>query len=452
MHVQKKGEGQGHINHWGFSPALDLGKAENFNLIGTGCPRNVLYTLHGSNLERKIEQNFNVIETQYDLIARQMLLLAIALDRDNYSLKEKVGLFVEVYGNTLVRSVTLDKLDSMLNTLIQAVTDDDYLARRFPAFDLSDLRQKDRDALENVFLFWRTQRKKTEIDIEKMWDSRLRTYLGTRYDYAQGAYDWDLNMRLVDELKIKQVTKIEYHRWRHTGVAFENHVEGAYKSVNRTLASGRVFSATNARDKSYRTGYWGDIITSPLISYGVDSRNSELLKLGNSMPTHSSEMITEWNLSALFYELDNPGLVYKEAASGDETEIATIVEVDEVEEGSSAVHGTERTKYRDGSRSIPINAKIKFLTQDLYKKCLEKGKIGSNSTTFCSVIFDHTLVDPLLKISDKLIFERPTFLFDVVNKELRENWSSKVELLCAESKLKRSKMKGDTFQSYEVYS
>ena len=101
---------------------------------------------------------------------------------------------------------------------------------------------------------------------------------------------------------------------------------------------------------------------------------------------------------------------------------------------------------------IPINAKIKFLTQDLYKKCLEKGKIGSNSTTFCSVIFDHTLVDPLLKISDKIIFERPTFLFDVVNKELRENWSSKVELLCAESKLKRSKMKGDKFQSYEVYS
>merc|ERR1712226_70389 len=212
---------------------------------------------------------------------------------------------MEIYGNTLVRSVTIERLDGMLNTIIQAITDADYAEKRFPQFDFSKLRQKDIDMLENIFISWRTKRAKTQIDMVAMWDQRLRGYLGPRYDYDEGAYDWDLNMRLVDDLSIKQVTKREYHRWRKTGVGFTCHIEGDYKSVNRTLCSGRIFSATNQRDKSYRNGYWGDIITSPFIAYGVASKNQDLLKLGNNLPTHSSEMITEWNLQACFFELEN---------------------------------------------------------------------------------------------------------------------------------------------------
>ena len=140
--------------------------------------------------------------------------------------------------------------------------------------------------LKKTNLYWRTQRAKSKIDITEMWDFRVRKYLGGRYDYCDGTFDWDLNMRLKDELKVNNVTKTEYNRWRKTGVAFADHIEGDYKSVNRTLTSGKIFGATNSRDKSYRTGYWGDIITSPLIVFGIDSKNKDLLKTQNTKPMY----------------------------------------------------------------------------------------------------------------------------------------------------------------------
>lgn len=107
MDFQRAGDGQGHINHFGYTPARDLGIGTSFNLFNLGCPRNILYTLWNSNLDRKITQTFNIFESQYELLARQMLLLAIALDKFNYSLKEKVFTFMEVYGNSHVRSGTI---------------------------------------------------------------------------------------------------------------------------------------------------------------------------------------------------------------------------------------------------------------------------------------------------------------------------------------------------------
>merc|ERR1711884_649888 len=98
-----------------------------------------------------------------------MLLLAIAFDKFNYSLKEKVALFMEVYGNSSMRYASITHLDSILNTLISAITDPDYMEKRFPIFDISKLRQKDIDALENIFVFWRTKKAK-EINIEELWN------------------------------------------------------------------------------------------------------------------------------------------------------------------------------------------------------------------------------------------------------------------------------------------
>ena len=92
--------------------------------------------------------------------------------------------YLETFGNSLVRSVTVERIDSMINTIIQALTDPDYREVRFPQFDFSRLRQKDIDALENCFVYWRTQRAKTAIDLPAFWDSRVRQYLGGRYDYS----------------------------------------------------------------------------------------------------------------------------------------------------------------------------------------------------------------------------------------------------------------------------
>ena len=148
----KKGDGQGNINHWGFSPAMDLGQkssSSSYVLLNSGDPRNILYTLWTS----KSTSCFQIVEGQHELLARQILLLAIALDRHNFSLKEKVSTYLEVFGNSLIRSVTVERLDSMINTIVQALTDPDYKEIRFPNFDFSRLRQKDIDALENIFIY-----------------------------------------------------------------------------------------------------------------------------------------------------------------------------------------------------------------------------------------------------------------------------------------------------------
>ena len=56
---------------------------------------------------------------------------------------------------------------------------------------------RERDALEAVFRFWAGGEKGPEaFPMSRLWDSRLRQYLGSRYDARHGVSDWDLHMKL----------------------------------------------------------------------------------------------------------------------------------------------------------------------------------------------------------------------------------------------------------------
>lgn len=58
---------------------------------------------------------------------------------------------------------------------------------------------RERDALEAVFRFWSGGEKGPEVfPMSRLWDSRLRHYLGSRYDARRGVADWDLRMKLHD--------------------------------------------------------------------------------------------------------------------------------------------------------------------------------------------------------------------------------------------------------------
>lgn len=58
---------------------------------------------------------------------------------------------------------------------------------------------RERDALEAVFRFWAGGEKGPEVfPMSRLWDSRLRHYLGSRYDARRGVSDWDLHMKLHD--------------------------------------------------------------------------------------------------------------------------------------------------------------------------------------------------------------------------------------------------------------
>lgn len=58
---------------------------------------------------------------------------------------------------------------------------------------------RERDVLEAVFRFWASGEKGPEtFPMSRLWDSRLRHYLGSRYDARRGVSDWDLHMKLHD--------------------------------------------------------------------------------------------------------------------------------------------------------------------------------------------------------------------------------------------------------------
>lgn len=58
---------------------------------------------------------------------------------------------------------------------------------------------RERDVLEAVFRFWAGGEKGPQaFPMRRLWDSRLRHYLGSRYDARHGVSDWDLRMKLHD--------------------------------------------------------------------------------------------------------------------------------------------------------------------------------------------------------------------------------------------------------------
>jgi dynein assembly factor 3 len=127
---------------WGYSPALDLqdvwerykcNKYENMRelnvlLIGAADGRHVLKTLaQAYRHENNVQINFYVYEASLDLVARQLMLLTIALEPpQELGLQEKTRLFLELYGNSLVRPATANFIARKAAQFVHMVTDLDF--------------------------------------------------------------------------------------------------------------------------------------------------------------------------------------------------------------------------------------------------------------------------------------------------------------------------------------
>jgi dynein assembly factor 3 len=130
---------------WGYSPALDLlhewemckyknsdnVKELNILLIGAADGRHILKTLAQTyRHENKQRINFYVYEASLDLIARQVMLLTIALEPpEELGLQEKARLFLELYGNSLVRPTTATFIARKSAQFVHMVTDLYFQAR-----------------------------------------------------------------------------------------------------------------------------------------------------------------------------------------------------------------------------------------------------------------------------------------------------------------------------------
>uniref|UniRef100_A0A8C8Y5A5 Dynein axonemal assembly factor 3 n=1 Tax=Panthera leo TaxID=9689 RepID=A0A8C8Y5A5_PANLE len=314
------GTGFGSVSWWGLSPALDL-QAESppvdpdlredtehttpeldVLLVGSVDGRHLLRTLARAALWPRRRLHFYVLENNLEAVARHMLIFSLALEEpEKMGLQERSETFLEVWGNALLRPQVAAFVSAQADRLARLVPEPHRLAEQLPWLSLSALKFRERDALEAVFRFWAGGEKGPEVfPMSRLWDSRLRHYLGSRYDARRGVSDWDLHMKLHDR-GARVIHTREFRRWRDTGVAFELRDSSAYHVPNRTLASGRLLSYHGERVAT--RGYWGDIATGPFVAFGIEADDESLLRTSNGQPVKTASEITQHNVTELFREV-----------------------------------------------------------------------------------------------------------------------------------------------------
>ncbi|XP_069919750.1 dynein axonemal assembly factor 3 isoform X4 [Oryctolagus cuniculus] len=318
--VAGSGVGFGSVSWWGLSPALDL-QAEpprvdpslqadtepsspdlDVLLLGSVDGRHLLRTLARAALWPPRRLNFYVLENNLEAVARHMLLFSLALEEpEKMGLQEKSETFLEVWGNTLLRPSVAAFVRTQAQRLAHLVPEPDLLAEQLPWLSLGALKFRERDMLEAVFRFWAGREKGPQaFPVRRLWDSRLRHYLGSRYDARHGVSDWDLRMKLHDR-GAQVIHTQEFRRWRDTGVAFELRDSSAYRVPNRTLASGQLL--LHRGERVVARGYWGDIATGPFVGFGIEADDKELLRTSNGQPVKTAGEITQHNVTELLREM-----------------------------------------------------------------------------------------------------------------------------------------------------
>ncbi|CAL9699040.1 unnamed protein product [Knipowitschia caucasica] len=310
MSAGRPSEGAGCMSWWGFSPARDLRsfgpvlnkKEVNVLLVGSGDPRHILKTIAG--LPDKHSLHVWVIENNMAAVARQMLLLYLTLiPEKSMGLSEKTEVFLELFGNSEIRSQTAETLRAAASQLILSVTET-MEEPTHPCLNTSQLKFKERDELARIFKQWTEPESSVSghrgsIVMSKAWDYRVRQHLGTRYDSRTGCFDWDLVMKLHDK-GAGLIHKKQYSQWRAGGVAFELR-EGVYQTSNPTLLSSRLFNQKGS--KVAVTGYWGDIVSSPYLSFGIETEDKSLLKTQNGHYIQTAQDVSVANLQTMFQSL-----------------------------------------------------------------------------------------------------------------------------------------------------
>ena len=284
-------EGAGAVRFWGFSEATDLlpdmmahvkptaaapaaddepPPALRALLISAGDVRHLLHTLASLARARKQDTasapketlEFAMYEREPEILARHMLLLAIALDFE-LPRRERAEVLLEVWANTQVREKTAAYVAAKAVALGRAIAHDE--GPLAPIFDIDSLKSRDRDALEQVLRSWAEN---VEFDIVKLRDERLRAFYKDRYDHRRNVLDWDHSMELVNIDNCSIVHRIHWREWRMTGIAYEVR-DSAYSAPNRTLAAMCMGRSTKSGTTIMKRGFWGDVANGPWAATGV---------------------------------------------------------------------------------------------------------------------------------------------------------------------------------------
>ncbi|XP_019938726.2 dynein axonemal assembly factor 3 [Paralichthys olivaceus] len=417
-------EGAGWVSWWGFSPALDLLTAgpvrqeeeANVLLVGSADPRHILKTISGLRIEESV--HVWVIESSMEVVARQLLLLYLALmPQESIGLNEKTEIYLEVFGNGEIRSQTEGILRHAASQLSLCVTETMETAVH-PCLNTALLKFKERDELARIFKSWiqsqsssSSSERSVPIFMSKAWDYRVRQHLGARYDSKKGSFDWDLTMKL-QEKGCGVINKQQYMQWRERGLAFEMR-EGVYQITNPTLLSSRVFSQRG--NKVAVRGYWGDIVSSPYLSFGIETDDKSLLKTQNGQHIKTAQDISFANVQALFKSL-----------SGRRGCPSTSQSDTEREEPSTQID-LKSVTINDLMRLNDIS--VTFLPLDSLHKLPEKKKYSHFfNTIYLSTSCVHQLDQTMTQIAAPdavVVMELAKYILDL-NKDQEADFAAKV--------------------------
>ena len=255
------------------------------------------------NGPRKHPLNIYIHDKNLENLARALVFLTIVCE-SGYAKRERMELFLDLYANCLIRDKTNGYLQGIVNELIQLVTEDDRCQSVLKEIvNFNTLKFKERDDLEDVVSSYYD---KHPFDIEKGRDDRMRAHFKERFDARKNVCDWDYSFyvkKIAPDINNK-----EYIGWRLNGMAFDYRL-ASNKVPNRTFSSYIPGSNRKTKDKVMVRGFWGDIIQSPYIPFGVEiteePERSDFKKKINYQQVYSSADFSCYNVQHYITKLED---------------------------------------------------------------------------------------------------------------------------------------------------
>ena len=207
-------EGLGFIMHWGFTPGVNVfANCDNVN-VNDDKEINVLMSETGGDIRHLLKSITDILplkqnrqkqihiyyhEAARENLARLLLFLTLICET-GISIRERMEMYLDLFGNTNLRNQTAAYLEEITPELIQLVTGDDKKCGSVikDLIDFDTLKFKDRDEIENIVSSYLQVHK---FDIEQLRDQRLRGHFKERYDHRRNMVDWDYNFGLGDFTK-----------------------------------------------------------------------------------------------------------------------------------------------------------------------------------------------------------------------------------------------------------
>jgi len=338
----------GHHGLWGFSSTFDMMEA----LVGSGVVpngdaeldespirillahpgdiRHILTTISrrrrhctstGSMSQKRMRPvHFYMFETPVEVLGRNILQLELLQDYE-VPIRQRANVFLEVYGNSQVQVRTGRYLEQMSHQLRELFTTGKGRLERI--LDCSTLRYKERDELEEVF---RNYSRKTIFDVESLREHRCRGLYAERYDARKAVSDWDYHYTLKATASIIHIKL--FQTFRLQGLAFE-FGDQEYTEPNRTMMTfteGVMKKGKTKGELKNIKGFWGDIVISPFIGFGIDcytpgDKERGLFEIqnkgtGTEQHRHHTAEISVYNLLSSLWEIET-GEVYRMSREND---------------------------------------------------------------------------------------------------------------------------------------